>query len=264
MPFGNPAMRRILNEWELFSDKKYFQRDEVIKRVIERWRDLTGEQLDKKKTADAFKRCMRNPEFIPLVPLGGYGKYEYVPDRADITAQPIQSRPRGDVPQVNRNKQRVSDISTSKSRPFSHRESELPAPPARVRQQWSDDGPAKRNLGEGHFRVYAWCWEHDANANQNQWPIKVGICGAGGLRARLDRTQMSEPPLYLLCIRFQSESDAKNMEKALHICLHFRSRRCAKSLGTEWFSTNPQELVDLAREINPSITEWKTEPTPSW
>lgn len=75
---------------------------------------------------------------------------------------------------------------------------------------------------------------------------------------------MKEPPRYLLCMRLQTEAEAISLEKALHTCLKFRDRRCRESLGTEWFLTSPQELVDLARVINPNLKEWETPPVPSW
>ena len=75
---------------------------------------------------------------------------------------------------------------------------------------------------------------------------------------------MKEAPRYLLCIRLQSEAEAISLEKALHTCLNFRGLRCPESLGTEWFRTSPQELVDLAQVINPNLQEWHTPPVPSW
>lgn len=75
---------------------------------------------------------------------------------------------------------------------------------------------------------------------------------------------MKDAPRYLLCMRFQSEAKSISMEKALHICLNFRDLQCRESLGTEWFRTSPQELVELAQVINPNLQEWSIPPGPSW
>lgn len=259
MPFGVSAMRLILNDGELFADKEYFQRKEILSRVVGEWERVSGERLDRASVAGPFKKCMqRTPGSVPFKALGS-GKYRRGPVRTDLTAPPAQPIPRQERPR--------RDV-----KPPPRPNSPLPSPskegsviaPESVRKQWLDDGPAERNLGDGSFRVYAWCHKNDAKDDDARWPIKVGHAGKGGLRSRLDRSQMKEFPRYLLCIRLQSEADAKSLERALHTCLKFRGRRYRESPGTEWFRTSPQELVELVQVINPNLQEWDSPPVPSW
>ncbi|MDE0624991.1 MAG: GIY-YIG nuclease family protein [Bryobacterales bacterium] len=261
MTFGTITMRRILNERELFADQEYFQRKEILERVIDRWEQISGERLALNQVTGPFKHCMkRTPELVPFIALGHYGKYKHVLERADVTAQPVQSRPRTAASEPHR-ETKLPPPPQSPS--FSPRTANPPTAPSRVREQWRDDAPVERNLGDGSFRVYAWCHPHDAKKD-GHWPIKVGRTGKGGLKSRIDRSQMKEYPRYLLCMRFQTEDKAIRMERALHICLNFRDRRCSESLGREWFRTSPQELVELAQVINPNLQEWDTPPLPSW
>ena len=44
MSFGVSAMRLILNDRELFADKEYFQRKEILSRVVKKWELLSGER----------------------------------------------------------------------------------------------------------------------------------------------------------------------------------------------------------------------------
>lgn len=261
MPFSTITMRRILNERELFADKKYFQRKEILERCIDRWEQLSGERLALNQVTGSFKHCIkRTPGLVPFIALGRYGKYQHIPERADVTVQPVQSRPRTAASEPHR-EPRLAPPPQSQS--FSQGTANLPTAPPEVREQWRDDAPVERNLGNGSFRVYAWCYPNEAKKD-GHWPIKVGRTGKGGLKSRLDRSQMKELPRYLLCMRLQSEAQAISLEKALHICLNFRDRRCSESPGTEWFRTSPQELVDLAQEINPNLREWDTPSLPSW
>lgn len=259
MPFGVVAMRLILNDQELFADKEYFQRKEILSRVVEKWEQLSGERLDRASIAGPFKKCIhQTAEPVQFEALGGHGKYRRVPVRADLTARAAQPLP-GTV------QARPCHVAKPPNSQFlSRSKAGRRAAPESVRKQWADDGPAERNLGDGSDRVYAWCHANDAREEDGLWPIKVGHTGKGGLKSRIDKSQMKEAPRYLLCMRFQSEAEAISMEKALHICLNFRGRRCQESLGTEWFRTSPQELVELAQVIHPNLQEWDTPPMPSW
>ena len=232
------AMRRILNERGRFEDKQYFQRKEILTRVIERWEELTGEQPTLDHVTGPFKRCIAmGGGQVPFVPLGHYGKCRYVAERTEKTVFSVQSSPRtiASKPQRGPNQHPAPRSQT----PSQGDTSRLPDPPDWVREQWLDDGPAKRNLGEGSFRVYAWCQADDAKSD-HRWPIKVGYTGKGGLKSRIDRSQMKEPPDYLICMRFETEVAARSMERALHICLEFRNRQTPDSLGREWFRTAPK------------------------
>ena len=262
--FGVPTMRLILNDRDLFADKEYFQRKEILLRVVKQWELLSGEKLAITSVTGAFKACMkRTPESVQFEALGGNGIYRRVPVLADLTVQAAQSLPRTVQVQA-RPRQVAKPPSLPNSQILSRSQTEPLTAPESVRNQWSDDGPAERNLGNGSARVYAWCHAADAKGDDGCWPIKVGHTGKGGLKSRLDRSQMKEAPRYLLCIRFQSEAEAISLEKALHTCLNFRGRRCRESLGIEWFLTSSQELVELAQMINPNLKEWHTPSLPIW
>ena len=93
--FGVPTMRLILNDRDLFADKEYFQRKEILLRVVKQWELLSGEKLAITSVTGAFKACMkRTPESVQFEALGGNGIYRRVPVLADLTVQAAQSLPR--------------------------------------------------------------------------------------------------------------------------------------------------------------------------
>ena len=126
-----------------------------------------------------------------------------------------------------------------------------------------DDGPAEINFGDGPHRTYAWAHPHEVKPREN-YPVKVGYAGQHGLRGRIDKAQWNTPPRYLLCVRFETESEAKKMEQTLHSLLNFRNRKKPGSLGSEWFETNVQELTDLVKMIAPNVKRWSLPEKSKW
>ena len=126
-----------------------------------------------------------------------------------------------------------------------------------------DDAPADINFGDGQHRTYAWAHAHDVKPHEN-YPVKVGYAGQHGLRGRIDKAQWNTPPRYLLCVRFETESEAKKMERTLHSLLDFRNRKKLESLGSEWFETNAQELVELVQVIAPNVKRWSLPEISRW
>jgi hypothetical protein len=77
----------------------------------------------------------------------------------------------------------------------------------------------------------------------NRWPIKIGRT-TGSLANRLASlaTAMPESPIVALVIQTH---DADLLEKALQNVLSFRGRWLAEAAGSEWYLTNPDEIVRI-------------------
>jgi T5orf172 domain len=106
---------------------------------------------------------------------------------------------------------------------------------------------AETEVGTGPQIVYAYYLNVYREAAQLQgadrWPIKVGMT-TGPLEDRMaaHRTALPDAPKVAVIIRTEN---AALLEKVLHGILTLRGHRYDASGGSEWFTTNPQEVVDL-------------------
>lgn len=102
-------------------------------------------------------------------------------------------------------------------------------------------------LGEGEQLVYCFylgAYRREAEAvGRNRWPIKIGST-TGQLASRLagQTTGMPEPPVVAVRIRTHN---AGVLEKALQNVLSFRGRWLSEAGGSEWYATNPEEIVRI-------------------
>ncbi len=111
-------------------------------------------------------------------------------------------------------------------------------------------------FGEGKCEVYVWYLPHYENAGQ-RWPMKIGSTSEGGFNRRLDDFQenLPEMPRYVIQVRFTTETNARKLEKALHYYFENRGRRIEEVPGTEWFVTNPEEIVEAIGILDPKLIE---------
>ena len=123
--------------------------------------------------------------------------------------------------------------------------------PVDVRWESKPTASAEKTITYGIGREYVYCYTFPKTfelariTQQSHYDIKVGMT----INHPIDRvheqvsdskTAMSEAALVLLV--FQT-SDCRNLEK----WLHERLERVPKSVGQEWFVTNPEELIRLFR-----------------
>lgn len=101
-----------------------------------------------------------------------------------------------------------------------------------------------KTMGVGHEWVYACSFP--SQMNEGQFPIKVGMTSRTDVLKRLDEqmtgTSMPEPASLLLLFKVENGMQA---ERALHKSLKNRHRHMDTAVGSEWFRTNPTELVEL-------------------
>lgn len=106
---------------------------------------------------------------------------------------------------------------------------------------------AELELGEGEQFVYCFYLptyrDQAERAGESRWPIKIGST-TGPLAARLASfsTALPERPRMAVVIRTH---DASLLEKALQTVLSYRGRWLSEAAGSEWYATNPDEIVHL-------------------
>ena len=103
----------------------------------------------------------------------------------------------------------------------------------------------------GFGSEYVYCYSFPVHLeaarlkNEKCFPIKVGMA-TGDPVARIygqvatSKIALSEPPLLLLVFKTLA---ARHLER----WLHKRLERSAVAAGTEWFNSNPEELVEMVR-----------------
>jgi hypothetical protein len=114
-----------------------------------------------------------------------------------------------------------------------------------------DEVPAQSSdlieLGGGEQLVYCFYLptyrEKATHSGQDRWPIKIGRT-TGSLTTRLASlsTAMPEAPVISVLIRTHN---ADVLEKAIQNILSFRGRWMSEAGGSEWYSTNPQEIAQI-------------------
>jgi hypothetical protein len=107
---------------------------------------------------------------------------------------------------------------------------------------------AEETIGEGNECVYVYFNEAErklaAHEGRDWWPCKVG-CTSQALSHRLSQqypgTSIGRPPVVGLVIK---TSDARALERALHVALDRVKTRIDDAVGTEWFDTSPRKITE--------------------
>lgn len=109
---------------------------------------------------------------------------------------------------------------------------------------------------DGSCEVYAWSLPQDENPDTN-WPIKIGFTGPGGFKQRWEGFCANLPvlPRYLVQVRFKTESQAQKVEHYLHNFFRNRDRQVKDIPATEWFLTNPDEIIEAITNFDPRLTQ---------
>lgn len=95
--------------------------------------------------------------------------------------------------------------------------------------------------------VYGWCLPH--YQRDEAFPVKVGRTERNPAeRAQDSLTDLPEDPKVIMEIRCRTPSDAEKTEMIFHHVLRMRGRstRGRGEIGHEWFTTNTQELREIA------------------
>jgi len=105
-----------------------------------------------------------------------------------------------------------------------------------------------RIVGDGDGEVYVWFYDAYQQLAQlrgeERWSCKIGRSETGaGMRIREQTGYAPEQPHYALLIR---TDHPQPLESHLHGFLASRGRRLTNAIGSEWFTTNPDEVLALA------------------
>lgn len=106
-------------------------------------------------------------------------------------------------------------------------------------------------LGKGREWVYAYSFP--SHIVSGKFPIKVGMTSRPDVVKRIDEqmtgTSMPERAKVLLVFRVPNGLRA---EKAFHSALKSKGQHKSDAVGTEWFKTTPNELLELYVQISDS------------
>ncbi|RPF37608.1 GIY-YIG nuclease family protein [Streptomyces sp. TLI_185] len=104
-------------------------------------------------------------------------------------------------------------------------------------------------VGTGQGSVYVWylpAYRERARASGAAiWERKIGMSAYSAARRVAEQGYMPEKPVCALLVRTDHERD---LERYVHSTLDGRGRRVEAAVGTEWFFTNPGEVLSIARE----------------
>jgi hypothetical protein len=88
---------------------------------------------------------------------------------------------------------------------------------------------------------------------EKAWRCKIGRTDSADPIFRIEdqtKTHIQEKPLVPLMIR---TSNSYLLEKMIHDFLKFRDMKCRDSIGTEWYNTNPNEVEEIAKLLDPDL-----------
>ena len=218
-PFGTDTMRMLLKR-DIFIKGKDYKRANILEAVQKKFEEIGGGKVRIRKIAAAFNKVTRQ-ENSPLQSIEGTnGGYKFIgyPDANPRTVQ----EPESDT-----------------------------APKAAIDVPEDTIGEPEVTVGSGHYQVYAWALplylQHPVDG---RLPVKVGRTEKS-LAQRLSGSSVDLPevPRPLLAVYFDSDADARKMEQTFQFILEQRGRMVTSAIGTEWFWTNKEELLEIVEII---------------
>jgi hypothetical protein len=119
-----------------------------------------------------------------------------------------------------------------------------------------EDIPTHMIYGKGEYAVYFYYFNNYRKLAELQgdlfWPCKIGRTDRDPLIRILSQasTALPEKPTIEFIIR---TSDSSLLENMLHSILKMKGRHLEASPGSEWFSTNPAEVIEIINYIDRNI-----------
>ena len=116
--------------------------------------------------------------------------------------------------------------------------------------------PTHITYGKGKFAVYLYYYpiykEHSVLKGKLTWPCKIGRTDRDPLIRILSQasTALPEIPTIEFIIR---TDNASLLESMIHSILTIRRKHIKDSPGAEWFETNPEEVIEFIKYIQPDI-----------
>ena len=112
--------------------------------------------------------------------------------------------------------------------------------------------PVDQYVGVGKQFVYAFYLPTFRMAaeskGETRWPVKIGMTTTS-VQQRVASHQTALPEIPEMAILIRSDNAAL-LERVIHGILTMRGRRMDESAGSEWFSTNEIELIDIYKWLS--------------
>ncbi len=113
-----------------------------------------------------------------------------------------------------------------------------------------EDIPTHRIYGKGAFAVYCYYFENYKKLaileGRSTWPCKIGRSDKDPLIRVLSQTSTALPEKPRIDFIIRTE-DSSLLETTIHSVLKMRHQQCEGSPGSEWFDTNPDEVIKILR-----------------
>ncbi|RDU37300.1 hypothetical protein DRW41_05455 [Neobacillus piezotolerans] len=112
--------------------------------------------------------------------------------------------------------------------------------------------------GSGSSAVYLYYFENYKKLallqNKQTWPCKIGKSDSDPVIRILSQvsTALPEVPTIEYIIK---TNDASLLETMLHSILKLKGKKVESSPGSEWFDTNPKEVIELIELVNKNLLD---------
>ncbi len=119
-----------------------------------------------------------------------------------------------------------------------------------------EDIPAHVTYGHGLYAVYMYYFENYKRLAELEgelfWPCKIGRTDRDPLIRILSQTStgLPEKPSIEFIIKTK---DSALLETMIHAVLKLRDKQVKDAPGSEWFMTNPQEVLEIVKYVNQEI-----------
>lgn len=115
---------------------------------------------------------------------------------------------------------------------------------------------ADLEFGSGASAIYLYYFEayesHPDAQAEGRWPCKIGRTDRDPLQRVLSQSTTALPEIPRVSFVMKTPFPSR-WESAIHSILRLRGRIIETAPGNEWFSTNPTEVLNLIRTIDPEI-----------
>lgn len=118
--------------------------------------------------------------------------------------------------------------------------------------------PEHAVYGNGSSAVYIYYFDNYKRLallqNKRTWPCKIGRSDRDPLIRVLSQvsTALPEVPIIEYIIK---TNEASLLESMLHSTLKLRGKQIENSPGSEWFDTNPEEVIELIEFVNKKLLD---------
>ncbi|MFQ3546503.1 GIY-YIG nuclease family protein [Halobacillus rhizosphaerae] len=119
--------------------------------------------------------------------------------------------------------------------------------------------PIKKIYGSGNSSVYLYYFDTYKNfallKGHSTWPCKIGRTDRDVLIRILSQGSTALPEMPTIEYIIKTE-DAPLLETMLHSVLEIKGNNIEDSPGSEWFDTNPEEVIEIVEFANKNLLDY--------